>query len=205
MKGGMENILRMIWTAVIEDFRSLQPFLTFVTSNDVSEDEMAAFHRLFGTDSSPEGLFIRFLSGTGIPDENKWAEITREGLLQDIPSREDMCKPSFRPRMFTLAMTGSLHLPKSSMQVSNALFVLCCLLTPVQITFVSQNNDGHSGNDINRESIFQPLVEFKTCFKTASVPLFYFLKLGHGEERFKAIDTWLLFEILNAIGGYSIM
>ena len=47
MDGGMERILRMIWTAVIEDFNSLQPFLTFVTSNEVSEDEMIAFHGLF--------------------------------------------------------------------------------------------------------------------------------------------------------------
>ena len=79
-------------------------------------------------------------------------------------------------------------------------FTKCC-----QITFVSRNDARYSGNETNKEVIFQPLIEFKTCFMTASVPLSYFSKLGRAEDRIKAVDTWLLFEILNALGGYSII
>lgn len=66
---------------------------------------------------------------------------------------------------------------------------------------MSKEDDRHA----NRETAIQSVIEFRTCFRTASVPLSYFLRHGSTEDRIKAVDTWLLFEILNAVGGYSIL
>lgn len=118
MRGGTGRVLRAIWTNIIEDFKSLEPLLAFATSNNISPDEFDMFHQLFGSDVTPESLVVRFLSGSGIPDEAKWADLTGDGQLQDMPSREEMGKLSFRPRMLTWAMTGSPHLPTGRMQVS---------------------------------------------------------------------------------------
>ena len=87
MQGGTERILRQVWTSVIEDSNSLNTVLVF--ANKASDDEMAAFHRIFGADATPDGLIIRFLSGTGIPDETTWARLTDEGQLQELPDSED--------------------------------------------------------------------------------------------------------------------
>ena len=120
MSGGVQQILAMLWTALIQDVRTLQPYLNFV--ENASGDEMESFHNIFGQEVSPEKLILDFLSGSGVPDENKWAEIINEGQLQSIPSRDEMAKPSFRPKMLTWAMTGSSHLPAAgnSMQVGDS-------------------------------------------------------------------------------------
>ena len=125
MKGGTDRILSAIWTNIIDDFKSLEHLLTFVVNSNVPEDELATFHAQFGPDVSPESLVTQFLSGSGIPDEAMWADLTGEGQLQELPSRHDMDKPSFRARMLTWAMTGSPHLPTGPMQVSNSLYDLC--------------------------------------------------------------------------------
>ena len=41
----------------------------------------------------------------------------------------------------------------------------------------------------------------------ATIPSDFFFRPGFYdiEERVKVVETWFLFEILNAIGGYSIM
>ena len=149
-------------------------------------------------------------SGSGVPCEAEWTAITEGGRLQDIPSSDMLEKPSFRPRMLTWAMTGLPHLPRAAdtLQVSASLvsYWLCVFLKyePFQIRIVSRDSSRHA---LGGGTHLQPAIEFRTCFKVATIPSDFFFRPGFydNEERIRVIETWLLFEILNAIGGYSIM
>ena len=119
MWGGMDKILRMVWKTVVDDFKSIEPFLVFVING--SEGDLELFRNIFGPDSSPEVLVTNFLAGSGIPCEVEWASIIGSGKLQDVPSPAMLEKPSFRPSMLAWAMTGSPHLPTAgNLQVSSA-------------------------------------------------------------------------------------
>ena len=112
MRGGLDQILRMVWKTVIEDYKSLEPFL--VLSTDTTEEDEASFRSLYGPEVTPEDLIANFLAGSGVPCEVEWAAITGGGKLQDVPSSQMLEKPSFRPRMMAWAMTGSPHLPAAA-------------------------------------------------------------------------------------------
>ena len=117
----MGQILRIVWRTVIDDFKSIEPFIVFVM--DGSDEDAATFRSMFGPNTTPEDLVTTFLQGTGIPCEVQWAALTGGGRLQDVPSPEMLETPSFRPRMLAWAMTGMLHLPGAAhnLQVSTLL------------------------------------------------------------------------------------
>lgn len=121
----MGKILRMVWKTVIDDFKTIEPFLVFVTNS--SEEDADLFRSMFGPDVSPEDLVTNFLAGTGVPSEVEWAAIIGSGKLQDVPPAAMLEKPSFRPRMLAWAMTGSPHLPTAgNLQVSGAYTYQLC-------------------------------------------------------------------------------
>ena len=81
------------------------------------------------------------------------------------------------------------------------------LLNSLEITIASRNG-GTRRALLDGVSSYQPVIEFRTCFKMATIPFGLFLEqpgFYDNEERVQMIETTLLFEILNAIGGYSIM
>ena len=114
MRGGIQRWLRFVWTAVIEDFSILAPKLSFI--NRANETDMVNFYRIFGMNTTPDSLFVDFLCGTGVPSEALWDTYVTEGLLQNVPTRSIMDRPSFRPQMLTQAMTGSTQLPSDKMK-----------------------------------------------------------------------------------------
>ena len=82
---------------------------------------MATFRELFGTETTPEMLFRSFLTGSGVPLEGTWNTYISEGLLEHVPSRTEMERPSFRPQMLARAMSGSPHLSDDVLKVTFSL------------------------------------------------------------------------------------
>ena len=123
----MRGICRLIWTTMIDSYESLASRLAFV--NDGNTDDMAAFHGLFGTETTPDMLFVSFLRGVGVPSEGAWNTYINEGLLEHVPNRAEMDNPSFRPRMLAWAMTGSPNISNDTMKEGILLFFSLYQLT----------------------------------------------------------------------------
>ena len=101
---------------MIGNYEDLASRLVFV--NDGNTNDMDSFHELFGTETTPDMLFISFLRGFGVPAEGTWDMYINEGLLEHVPNRAEMDSPSFRPRKLAWAMTGSPNISNDTLKES---------------------------------------------------------------------------------------
>ncbi|KAJ7477496.1 hypothetical protein FB451DRAFT_1173045 [Mycena latifolia] len=197
--GGTEFYLAHAWTSHISDFNSIEPYLHVLTPS--------ASRRLqhFGpnaNDLDPAALFTTFLQCRGIPCagllENGKAHFS-DAAIQEL---DNINLPSFRPRMFCWAATGTPFLEPDP----NA-------NDPINVDFVLPGDTNYSDNSSTSAiNMRQGTISFRTCSRVARIPMSKLVELSQAtyptedEADFEgAIDNWLLLQILNAIGNVSML
>lgn len=161
-------------------------------------------------------LVTKFLQGSGIPCPNLFEDAKQH--FSPIINIGNINKPSFRPRMFCWAMSGSSEkasdanrIEVSKMQNIDIPVVLTNLF-PFQLKFV-EDDDPNYGKPENKTAMAaEGKIDIKTCISKGLAPASYLIRLAgqqytaSGPELrsfFDAFDHWLLCEILNAIGNHT--
>jgi hypothetical protein len=189
-------------TSHISDYRSLEPLLI------ISQPDRNGLLRDFGspipTALDAEALFNNFLQRIGNPcpallEASKYHFVT--AVLDELPK---ILSPSFRPRMFCWATTGSPFLePDPDADAHD----------PIVVHFVLPSDPFYSDSPTSSASnMAQGMISFRTCSRTARIPMSKLLELHYATyptadaATFEdAVDNWILLQILNAIGKVSML
>ncbi|KAJ6562080.1 hypothetical protein B0H19DRAFT_1068763 [Mycena capillaripes] len=199
--GGVDFYLAHAWTSQIVDFYSVERLLV------ISEPDRPSLIRDFGLDApvlDAEGRFLDFLKRTG----NPCPALLEDGkshfdpaVIDELPNID---LPSFRPRMFCWATTGSPFLDPDPNFDSH---------DPMVVHFVLPGDAFYNDDPATSAAIMaQGLISFRTCSRTARIPISKLLQLYSvvyptpDASTFEdAIDNWFLLQILNAIGKVSML
>ncbi|KAF7325543.1 hypothetical protein MKEN_00403700 [Mycena kentingensis (nom. inval.)] len=190
--GGARGFLNQTLLTIIHDADSLLPRVTIHTQ------------RTLGRGAIPDAnvLVQEFLRGSGVP-----SQAALDAAMPDIHrlAREQLChvdEASFRPRMFCWVATGSTQL------------VFKNDAERIEVRWVLPGDAYHpTATDIEvvTEAMQAGKCSFRACFKEVYLPVLHLEKLvnatypsAEGIPTLKcAIESWLLIEILTAIGGHG--
>ncbi|KAJ7650550.1 hypothetical protein FB45DRAFT_730675, partial [Roridomyces roridus] len=203
--GGSATFISRIWTSLIHDFATIQPYLSIfgLTSRQLSNFADSA--------SSIQGMDLcdllrKFLQGSGAP--------CRRLLDQAIPHLsklirwEEIDEAAFRPKLFCYAVTGSPHVEWADVEQQ------------MVVHWVGPNDTAYYDDPIARARFMQyGQIAFRTCFKTVRIPAMHLIHLcnssypAHDDEgnevepftRDQAIEHWLMMQFAGAIGGATYM
>lgn len=144
-------------------------------------------------------LFTGFLQRSGNPCDpatflNAQAHIHPDVIAQ-LPNIDS---PSFRPRMLCWAATGSpfLHPDQEQNDTIAVHFVL-----PDESNY--SNTPAHSAAHMR-----QGTISFRSCLRVVRIPMLKLVEIYQtvGLDTFQdEVDSWLLLQILNAIGKVSML
>ncbi|KAJ6589567.1 hypothetical protein B0H19DRAFT_922638, partial [Mycena capillaripes] len=199
--GGIDFYLAHAWTSQIVDFHSVERLLL------ISEPDRPNLIRNFGMDVpdlDAERLFLDLLKRTG----NPCPALLEDGkshfdpaVIDELPNID---LPSFRPRMFCWATTGTPFLDPDPDFDSHE---------PMVVHFVLPGDAFYNDDPATSAAIMaQGLISFRTCSRVARIPISKLLELYSvtyptpDASTFKdAVDNWFLLQILNAIGKVSML
>ncbi|KAJ3757849.1 hypothetical protein EV360DRAFT_83638 [Lentinula raphanica] len=144
------------------------------------------------------GLFQEFLEGSGLPPP-----LTVHGLqgrFAEVVSLEGVSKKSFRMKMFCWACTGVPHV------LLDGPYTEVILAPDDSSQYLSEHIQGEErARYLNKGTCC-----FKTCTREMFIPASYLLRLLQAPSRdpreiMNSISSWLILEILDAIGNYTIL
>ncbi|KAJ7323309.1 hypothetical protein DFH08DRAFT_711904, partial [Mycena albidolilacea] len=199
--GGTEFYIANSWTSHISDYRSLEPLL--IVSQPDPRELLSTFGRPVPT-LDAEVLFTNFLQRVGTPC-SALLEAAKPhfdaAVLHELPN---INLPSFRPRMFCWATTGSPFLePDPDANAHD----------PIVVHFILPDDAFYSDNSASSASnMRQGLISFRTCSRCARIPMSTLLDLhfvtyptADAATFEQAVDNWFLLQTLNAIGKVSML
>ncbi|EPQ49961.1 hypothetical protein GLOTRDRAFT_123678 [Gloeophyllum trabeum ATCC 11539] len=190
-EGGSEAFIDIVYSSRIASSSTLQDRLTILPPFHGFTDELSA---LCGYEISD--ILTHFLSGIGVPCPERF-EVAK-AHFNPIVDLRNLASPTFRPRAFCWAATGSPTLDTNGSKIKIS------VVTDDDVNYAQGNQDWMA-----REG----KISFRTCFRQVRMPASYIIQLatavydGTTEPRdfMSAIEDWLLTETLNAIGGHSFM
>ncbi|KAJ7145453.1 hypothetical protein C8R46DRAFT_1045410 [Mycena filopes] len=196
--GGTEFYLAQAWTSFIADADALDPFLL------VTAPAQSKLGTHFGTAANhlePETLFTGFLRRIGNPCDPAVFENAKLHFHPDaIAQLPNIDSPSFRPRMFCWAATGSPFLQPDDEQTDT-----------IGVHFVlprDSNYTDSSDPDVSASHMRQGTISFRSCLRVARIPMVKLVELFKTEapaDFENAVDSWLLLQTLNGIGKVSML
>ncbi|KAI0354352.1 hypothetical protein OH77DRAFT_1548247 [Trametes cingulata] len=186
----------MIWHTHMSSFAALEDHLDIVAPS--SAMCLALANELGEPGASPTDFLIKFLKGEGIPDADALQNARGCFTPSVLSQLEHAAEPGFRVRMFTLAVTGSTSLaPNDTIRVE--------FVTGANIEY---GPDGSAADSMIEQGKFS----IRTCYRQLLIPFTYLRKLvrrtlasGDRDRVRVNVDNWFLLEILNAIGGHSML
>ncbi|KAK6996211.1 hypothetical protein R3P38DRAFT_3628723 [Favolaschia claudopus] len=196
--GGTEFFLAHHWTSYISDFASLEPHM-LITAPSPSALVSQFGARGVAFDLEFEILLTQFLRESGNPCDPQVFEDAKPHFHPDVLNQlSNIDSPSFRPRMFSWAATGSPFLGPDAANTD-----------PIHVDFVLPDDRNYSDSAIH--SIFhmkQGTISFRTCARSARIPVSYLVELFETTppgSRGEAVNSWLMLQILNGIGKVSML
>lgn len=156
-------------------------------------------------------LLTQFLQGSGIPNPVAFTDARTH--FNPIINLGRIEESNFRVRMFCWATTGSCERAADAapISVSQLLsFLLPFFLSIRQVEFVEDNDPSYGTSAIRTAMIDEGKINFKTCFSKVLIPASYIIRLAIQNSSLdshifqRAVDHWLLCEVLNAIGNHTV-
>ncbi|KAK6987955.1 hypothetical protein R3P38DRAFT_2574134, partial [Favolaschia claudopus] len=188
------------WTSVIHGYDSLKPHLLIRIASTASTVMPGLAAPL-----NPKAIIDNFLSGHGVPCPSLFSEA--RGTFSRLIQLDKIDTAAFRSLSLCWAVTGSPHLESGDQQ-------------HIELTWVGSGDAGYEAVPSRRAALMAlGKISFRTCFRTARIPVSYLNHLasqsypakdkdGNETEPFtlqQAIDHWLLVEILGGIGDHSMV
>ncbi|KAJ7712614.1 hypothetical protein B0H16DRAFT_1743940 [Mycena metata] len=195
--GGTEFYLAQAWTSCIASYESIQPHL-IVTSPPSSRLLPHFGSTAHGLD--PEGLFAGFLRRCGNPFPADVFEDVKVHFHADVVGQlHTIDSPAFRPRMLAWATTGSPFLHPDVAQTDT-----------IQVLFVLPDDQYYGDNPANSAAHMRHgTISFRSCSRVARIPMAKLVELHQttvdADAFQKAVDVWLLLQILNGVGKVSML
>ncbi|KAI0362327.1 hypothetical protein OH77DRAFT_1528529 [Trametes cingulata] len=194
--GGPAAFWSLIWHMHVSSFSALEDHLDFPEPPPGMCNALTS--ALGDPGTTPRDLFLEFLKGDGVPDIEALEHARGCFSPSVIPQLELAAQPGFRARMFTWAAAGSTSLGPNDM---------------IRVEFITGSNFEYGPDDSLADSLMEHgKFSIRTCFRQVLIPFPYMLDLIHralarGERDLIKIKihTWFLLEILNAIGGHSML
>ncbi|KAJ6600311.1 hypothetical protein DFH09DRAFT_1302798 [Mycena vulgaris] len=193
--GGTEFFLAHAWTSHITDFNSIDPHISVMVP---SNTRCTPHFGVLPTDLDAQGLFIRFLQGSGNPCSEDRLEGAKPHFSVDvIEELANIDKPFFRPKLFCWAATGSPFLdPNPDMG------------DPINIDFVLPGDLSYSDTPSSSAvGMAQGLISFRTCSRVVRIPMSKLVELRRvtyptqDYATFEvAAESWFFLQTLNAVG-----
>ncbi|KAJ6628820.1 hypothetical protein B0H10DRAFT_1777424 [Mycena sp. CBHHK59/15] len=195
--GGSEFFIAQTWTSLISDFHSLDTHLSVTAP---TEAEMTPHFGTLGSGIDAVAIFKGFLQRTGIPCHGL-LENGKAHFHPDVISElSNIHAPSFCPRMFCWATTGTPFLDPDYESPTRAIFVL------------PGDENYNPDPTIAAPNMAQGTLSFRTCFRAVRIPISKLIALHQAtyptQDEFTlqdAIDNWFLLQILNGIGKASMI
>ncbi|TFK18358.1 hypothetical protein FA15DRAFT_709940 [Coprinopsis marcescibilis] len=186
-QGGSDAFLACTWMTQVE-YSSLRSMLSISISSLFSSQLRAAGIREFFQE-----LFHEFLQGLGVPSQAEW-DAVKDRFAHVGLSSIDM--PQFRSRMFVWAATGHPFLDGSNY---------------INVTVHDVGTWGVAAINSQQLLLFNQhgSMVFQTCMRQVSLSSEYLLSLaaapGSSGSFKSTFAHWFLTELINAIGGHSIL
>lgn len=218
MEGGSESFLNMAWSSHIKSFEDIEPQLRFTSQAALDLPTTALSSYDSNGNVTFKHLVDAFLKGSGIPCPGLFTEALNHfnsSMLDLSPVRVE--EPSFRPRIFCWAATGSpsieINGPGISVSTTTSASKSLASQFLLQISLCGSSDSDHSIPSRREVMMREGTICFQTCTKQVKVPLPYLEKLADATYAAEtepasfqaAFDHWFLCELLNAIGNHSIL
>ncbi|KAI0057686.1 hypothetical protein BV25DRAFT_1920006 [Artomyces pyxidatus] len=217
--GGSELMLSMLWTNQITSYDSVRDNILcrLLAAIPVSQRTICIQDQTLSLNTVVEN----FLSGTGVPCQASLDWARREGIIHPSVSIDDIDLAHYRVRKFYIAATGSSSF-NAGLRVKITIVNDGCGREYAPIAA-----------DARDACIAQGRISWKTCSRQVAIPASYFTKLANydytsvaeeddsdavsarprnlfeGRPRprtaLAAIESWLLLEILSAIGHHGFL
>ncbi|KAJ7065636.1 hypothetical protein C8F01DRAFT_1126272 [Mycena amicta] len=185
-------------TTVIHDIDSLLPILRIRVPAPTT---LVRFNGLIPTDLNT--LLLSFLRGTGVPSllALQAAQRRLSPLVRTQLDKVD--DPSFRPRMLCWAATGH---PQMMLGENES----------IEARWVNQGDPYHPDLAVTSEAVSELMnagkLTFRCCLNEMKIPVLHLdalvaqtYPIGDITSVAQAIESWLFMEILEAIGGNSLL
>ncbi|KAJ6628833.1 hypothetical protein B0H10DRAFT_1940208 [Mycena sp. CBHHK59/15] len=178
----------------------ISPVQTGFHLASTTEAEMTPHFGTLGSGIDAVAIFKGFLQRTGIPCHGL-LENGKAHFHPDVISElSNIHAPSFCPRMFCWATTGTPFLDPDYESPTRAIFVL------------PGDENYNPDPTIAAPNMAQGTLSFRTCFRAVRIPISKLIALHQAtyptQDEFTlqdAIDNWFLLQILNGIGKASMI
>ncbi|EDR07311.1 uncharacterized protein LACBIDRAFT_299099 [Laccaria bicolor S238N-H82] len=188
--GGSETFFSLLWTSQVKSYECIRACIPNIATSQAIQTALynADEDRLSFAD-----CIVRFLKGTGLPCPDRFQDI--KGRFGNRFDFSQVDSPAFRPRMFLWAATGAPFIDPNDGEI--------------EIAVVEANHPMYAENAVQGQLMAsQGRISFQTCSKSVRFPACRILGLA-GENNHTPFhdrfDYWILTEILEAIGGHSIL